>query len=168
MTRGLAVTWLALVLAACAPAEPESPRTLRASAAFTGPEAEVIEVLIYEIPPGTVIQQVVLIGPKGEVIAARDFTRSNAESGPGVVSGPSIGIGVTVGSSTGVNPSLSLGWQVSGGGPGRQSRRVAALIPLPDPAAYRASTEPWRVEVRHLDVTGAPQVLSLSAPRVGR
>ena len=168
MRASFASLVLLLILAGCAAPAPERPQVLRARAAFTGPEAEVVEVLVYEIPPGTVIQQVVLAGPDGQVLAAPALSRATSESGPGVISGPSIGVGVSGGSSSGVNPSLSLGWFLFGGGPGFKSDQIAARIALPDPAAYRETARAWRVEVRHLDVTGEARVLTLLAPVTGR
>ena len=156
----------ALVLAACAGDKPQSPRQVRAVAGFTGPEATKILVEVYEIPPGTAIERILLLGPGGERLAAPELRRSSSETGPGLLARPSIGVAVTGGSSSGVTPSLSLGYGVTrASGPDRKTRQVSATIALPDPAAYRAEAGSWRVEVHYLDVTGDARVLTLPAPR---
>ena len=55
-----------LVLAACSGDEPVSPTRLSASAGFAGPEPEVVEVRVFEIPPGTTVERILLLGPNGE------------------------------------------------------------------------------------------------------
>lgn len=166
MRRFAIVPLFGLVLAACAAGGPEQPRVLKAQAAVAGQEAAVVEVRVTEIPAGVVIERILLIGPGEQRLEADKLARSTRESGPGLVSRPGIGVAVTGGSSSGVNPSVSLGWQVTGGGPARHSRQVIARIPLPNPAAYRATAIGWRVEVHYDDVTGRRQVLTLPAPRI--
>jgi hypothetical protein len=153
-----------LVLAACAGDTTAPPRALEAEARLAGPEATAIEVRVRDIPAGTAVEQVLLIGPGGQRTAAPELVRSTSETGAGALSRPSIGFGVTGGSASGINPSISLGWSLTGG-PGRLSRRVGALIALPDPTGYRANPAAWRIEVRYSDVTGRAEVLSLPAPR---
>ncbi|MDH3790776.1 MAG: hypothetical protein OES41_03440, partial [Rhodospirillales bacterium] len=165
MSRFAIVSLIGLVLAACAAGGPEQPRVLTARAALEGPEAAVVEVRVTEIPPGVVVERILMIGPGGQRLDAEKLARSTSESGPGLVSRPGIGIAVTGGSSSGVNPSVSLGWHATGGGPGRHSQQITARIPLPSPAAYRAAGLGWRVEVHYSDVTGRRQVLTLPAPR---
>lgn len=161
----LALPILAVALAACADPVAQRPTVLRATAALGGPEAEVIEVWVSQIPPGTRVEQVVLIDPDGAVTAARETLWSDSESGPGQVSRPLIGIGVSGGSSGGIKPSLGLGWRVTGGGPSLRTSRLLARIPVADPEAYKSTAASWRVEVRYLDVTGAARVLSQAAPQ---
>jgi hypothetical protein len=154
------------VLVACAAGGPEQPRVLKARAALDGPEATVVEVRVTEIPPGVVVERILMIGPGGQRLEADKLARSTNESGPGLISSPGIGVAVTGGSSSGVNPSVSLGWHVTGGGPGWYSRQVTARIPLPNPTAYRTAARQWLVEVHYSDVTGRRQVLTLPAPRI--
>ena len=164
--RPLAVLLL-LFLASCARDEPVRPERLRAAAGFAGPEAEVVEVRVFEIPAGTTVERILLLGPDGERLEAAEFARSISESGPGFVARKGIGVAVSGGSSSGVQPSVSLNYGLTREpGVDRQTRRIVAAIPLADPAAYRAAAEDWRVEVHYSDVTGAPQVLSLPAPRI--
>lgn len=155
-----------LFLAACARETMGPPRTPKAEARLTGPEATAIEVRVLDMTAGTTVDQVLLIGPSGQRIAAPRLTHSSRESGAVVPSRPSIGFGVTGGSASPVNPSISLGWSLTGDGPACRSREVKALIVPPDPAAYRAAPEAWRIEVRYSDITGQTNVLSLPAPRL--
>ena len=166
MRRFAIVPLFSFLLAACATGGPEQPRVLKARAAVDGPEATVVEVRVTEIPPGVAVERVLMIGPGGQRLEAEKLIRSAREPGPGLVSRPGIGIAVTGGSSSRVNPSVGLGWHVTGGGPSRYSQQVAARIPLPNPAAYRATAIGWRVEVHYRDVTGRRQVLTLPAPRI--
>jgi len=166
MHRFAIVPLISFVLAACATGGPEQPRVLKARAALDGPEATVVKVTVTEIPPGVAVERILMIGPGGQRLEADKLARSTRESGPGLVSRPGIGIAVTGGSSSGVSPSVSLGWHATGGGRGRGSRQVTAVVPLPDPVAYRAKALQWRVEVHYSDVTGRRQVLALPAPRI--
>ncbi len=166
MGRFVIVPLFSFALAACAASGPEQPRVLKARAALEGPEAAVVEVKVTEIPPGVVVERILMIGPGGQRLEADELARSASESGPGLVSRPGLGIAVTGGSSSGVNPSVGIGWHVTGGGRGRRSRQVTAQIPLPDPAPYRSAAIGWRIEVHYSDVTGWRQVLTLPAPRI--
>jgi hypothetical protein len=166
MPRFAIVPILGVLLAACADGRPAPPRMLKAQATLAGPEAAAVEVGVTEIPPGVAVERILVIGPGGARLEAGQLSRATSEAGAGLVSRPSIGIAVTGGSSSGVNPSVSLGWQVTGGGRERRSRQVTAVVPLPDPAAYRATAAQWRVEVHYRDVTGQQQVLTLPAPRI--
>jgi len=119
------------------------------------------------MPPVTAIEEILVLGPDGERLAAPDLVHSTSETGPGFVARPGIGVAVTGGSSSGVTPSVSLGYGVTRkDGPSRRSRRVSATIALPDPAAYRANPAAWRAEVHHTDVTGERRVLTLPTPRL--
>lgn len=153
-----------LFLAACAGDQAEPPRALKAEARLNGPEATAIEVRVLDIPAGTRVERVLLIGPGGQRIEAPELNRSSRESGAGALSRPSIGFGVTGGSASRINPSISLGWSLTGNGPARRGREVSALIALPDPAAYRAVPAAWRIEVHHVDVTGQAKIITLPAP----
>lgn len=166
MRRFAIIQLIALMLAACGGQGPLRPRTLKAVAGFAGPEATAIEVRITEIPPGVHVERVVAVGPGGRLLAASELSRSERESGPGLTSRPSLGLAVTGGSSSGVTPSLSLGWNLSGGGPSRRSRQVTAQIPLPDPAAFASEAADWRIEVHYIDVADQSRVLALPAPKL--
>lgn len=162
------VPLLSLFLAACAGDAAEPPRALTAEARLTGPEAAAIEVRVRDIPAGTTVERVLLIGPDGQRTEAPELSLSGRESGARSGSGPSIGFGVTGGSASRISPSISLGWSLPGDGPARRSREVGAVIALPDPAAYRSAPEAWRIEVHHADVTGRAEVIRLPAPLLGQ
>ena len=152
---------IALVLAACAEKLPEPSRVMRASAALQAPSGEAVEVVVFDIPPGRRIEAVALIDAGGGRHAAPALAPAVRESGPGSVSNPLIGLGVRGGSSSGLKPSLSLGWNMtSGDDPGRRSRRVTARIPIADAGVYRAAAHKWRIEVIFLDITGERRSLS--------
>lgn len=158
----------ALVLTACAEERVRRPTTLLATATLPGPAHDVVEVVVYDIPSGTVLDRVWLKGPEGERVSGSPVGRSISETGPGVTKGLGIGIGVTGGSSSGVNPSIGIGYGVSGiGGPSRQSRQVTYVIPLPPDLGYVEDPRGWRIDVHYLDVTGAPQVRTIPAPLPG-
>lgn len=156
---------LVLLATACTGQQPRHPLSLRASAGFAGPDAMVVEVRVFEIPPGTSIERVVLLAPTGERLAARELVRSVRETGPGLIARPRVGLAVTGGSSSGVTPALSLGYGIARAqGSSLRTRQVSALITLPDPAAYRATAPQWRIEVHYVDVTGDSRVHRLPAP----
>jgi hypothetical protein len=166
MIRLAILCFVLLTLAACGTERPETPLRVRAATAFTGPEATAIEVHVYEMPPGTVIEEILVLGPDGERFAAAELVHSTSETGPGFVARPGIGVAVTGGSSSGVTPSVSLGYGVTRkDGPSRRSRRVSATVGLPDPAAYRTNWAAWRAEVHYTDVTSERRVLTLPTPR---
>jgi hypothetical protein len=153
-----------LLLAACAEGRPEPPAILQAAARLPGPAHEAIEVVVYDIPPGTQVEQVWLLGPAGERLSGDPVARSSGESGPGLVTGPTIGVGVTGGSSSGISPSVGIGWGVFGGGPSRQSRQITYLIALPPELAYDEAPRAWRIAVHYRDATGAVQVRDIPGP----
>ena len=154
----------ALLLDACAEERPEPPKILQVAARLPGPAHEAIEVTVYDIPPGTQVEQVWLTGPHGERLSGAAVARSRSETGPGLVTGPSVGIAVTGGSSSGINPSVGVGWGVTGGGPSKQSRRVTYLIALPADIGYQEAPRAWRIEVHYRDVTGTELVRSIPGP----
>jgi hypothetical protein len=152
---------IAIVLAACAETPPEPSRVMRVSAALQAPAGEAVEVVVFDIPPGRRIEAVALLDAGGSRHAAPALAPAVRESGPGSASNPLIGLGVRGGSSSGVKPSLSLGWNMTAGDdPGRRSRRVTARIPIPDAGVYRENARNWRIEVIFLDVTGERRSLS--------
>ena len=160
-----AVVLLAGFLGACAQAVPEAPPEVpRAAAAFTGPAANMVEVVVTHVPPGTEVERIALIGPSGQDIMAREMTLVRVKEGAAVV--PGYAVGASGGSSSGVDPYLGLGlsfWVFDD--PEAEGDRFTARIPLPDPQAYHAEAERWQVEVRSRDAAGTPQVLTIPAPR---
>lgn len=156
----------AIALGACAEERVQRPKTLLTAATLPGPAYEVVEVVVYDIPSGTLLDRIWLKGPEGERVQGAPVGRSTSETGPGVTQG--LGIGVSGGSSSGINPSISIGYGVSGiGGPSRQSRQVTYIIPLPPDLTYVEDPRGWHIDVHYLDVTGAPQVRTIPAPLPG-
>ena len=148
---------LLVLLTACAAEHPQ-PRPakfLRAEAVWQGPAPGMLEVRVYEIPPGTRVEAVVLLGPRGERLATRDFQTSTSESGPGVTGGP-------ISLSVGVNAIPRSG--ILGGRPGVLSQRKLARIALPADSRYLEAPRAWRIEVRHRDLLGEARVLTLPGP----
>ena len=165
--------WLGLaavagLLAACAgpaPKRPPPPQGVMAvSARLAMPPAPEVEISVANLPPGRYVEAIALIDPEGARYPARLSAPVTTTEG-GVKSGPTVGVGVRGGSSTGVQPSVTLGWNVSRGRTERTSRRVAARAIIPDPAAYREGAGRWRVEVAVIEVDGARRTLSFPAVR---
>jgi hypothetical protein len=140
------------------------PESLEVTAAFTGPAANMVEVVVTQVPPGIEVERIALIGPSGQDIMAREMTLVRVKEGPAVV--PSYAVGAAGGSSSGVDSFLGLGlsfWVFDD--PEAHGDRYVARIPLPDPPAYHAEAERWQIEVRSRDTAGTPQVLTVPAPR---
>lgn len=157
---------IALALAACGrePAPTPPPGAVAVSASLVG-DGAAVEVRVAGLTPGERVADVRLIGPDGRVLrpAGRRTLRSEAGSGH---AGSGVGVGVTGGSSSGINPFVTLSLDLLGGdgGPERRERRVVARIPLPDPAAYRENAADWRIEVDLVDVSGSERTRRLPAP----
>src|SRR3546814_17782462 len=106
----------------------------------------------------------------GGLEAAGRATRAGArevsarEAGSGGNAGPGVGIGARGGSSSGINPFISLGYVFGGDSEVRRSQRMTASIPLDDPAAYAQGYRDWRIELRYRDPLGEPQQISVPAP----
>jgi len=150
----------AALLAACSSAA-EKPRPMHVAVQA---EAETLDLSVENIPPGREITSLVLVDAAGNETPARDRRLITREEGRGGYSGPGVSVGATGGSSSGVNPFISLGYLFSGGDTTRRSRRMTAEIPLPDPAAYAAGYRDWRVVVRYRDQLGDAREVSIPAP----
>lgn len=129
---------------------------------LAAPPAQVVEVVVGHIPPGRRIERMTLIDPDGARYPARSLVPVTTTEG-GLRSGPNVGVGVTGGSSSGINPSISLGWNITQGEAERTSRRVEAQVPIPDPAAYRANPARWRIEIEFVEIDGERRRLSFPA-----
>ncbi len=163
---------VSLLLAACAARAPERPGFLHARPAPPGPTVPgvndgTVEVAVDGIPPGARIEAVTLLDPRGgrhpaEALTA--VTREGSSMAPGAV----LSLGVTIGSSSGIKPSLGLGLGTGLREYSTRDRRVIARVPLPDPAAFRDRPARWRLEVSYRDVTGSRRSLVLPLAAVGR
>lgn len=158
-TRVLLAILLAVTVG-CAETRPEPmPRTasfLRAVASLAAADRDVIQVSIYEIPPGTKIEEVVLLGPKGERVSTRDFITSTSKSGPGVTRGP-----ITFGFAYNARIPRE---DSRGGRPGVLSQRKLAFLTLPAQSRYRDAPTAWQIELRYRDQLGDPRILSVPPP----
>ena len=150
---------LTALLAACGTAEPPPPMHVSAEVV-----AETLGLSVTHIPPSREITALVLVDPGGQETPARDRQVITREEGGGGYAGPGVSVGATGGSSSGVNPFISLGYLFTGGDEPRRSQRMTAEIPLPDPAAYAAGYRDWRVVVRYRDQLGEPREVSIPAP----
>lgn len=148
------------LLAACGSAA-EKPRPMHVAVQV---EAQTLDLSVENIPPGREITSLVLVDAAGNETPARDRELITREEGRGGYAGPGVSVGATGGSSSGVNPFISLGYLFTGDGTTRRSRRMTAEIPLPDPAAYAAGYRDWRVVVRYRDQLDEAQEVRIPAP----
>ena len=173
MKRFCAIAAISLLLAACAARVPERPGFLHAQPAPPGRTApgaaaqgatgqsatgqgatSSVEIAVAGIPPGARVEAVALLDPRGGRHPAEALTATTLEGGTSSP-GAALSLGVTIGSSSGIKPSLGLGLGTGLRESGYRDRRVIARIPLPDPAAFRDRPARWRLEVTYLDVTGS-------------
>lgn len=126
-----------------------------------GATAGTVEVVLDDVPPGRAIDAVALIDPAGGRHPASALVETRRESGS-VRPAPSIGIGVTGGSSSGINPVVGLSLSLFGdrAEEGRSQRRVIARVPLGADAPGTDFTG-WRIAVSVTEVTGERRTLDL-------
>lgn len=148
------------LLGACAERE-APPRPMHISSQVVDQK---LAVTVDNIPAGREITELLLVDPAGGTTQARERELSTRETGSGGNAGPGVAVGATGGSSSGINPYISLGYIFSGSDRVERSRRLKGEIPLPDPAAYAAGYRDWRVEVRFRDQLGTPQSVQIPAP----
>ncbi len=173
--RSCAIAAVALLLAACAARAPERPGFLHAQPAPPGPgpgataqgATGTVEIAVAGIPPGARVEAVVLLDPRGGRHPAEALTAAALEGGT-VAPGAVLRLGVTIGSSSGIKPSLGLGLGTGLREHSTRDRRVIARVPLPDPAAFRDHPERWRLEVSYRDVTGSRRSLVLPLAGMAR
>ncbi len=177
LKRSCAIAVVSLLLAACAARTPERPDFLHAQPAPPGPAAQdatgqgatggTVEIAVAGIPPGTRIEAVALLDPQGGHHPAEALTVTTLE-GSTMAPGAVLSLGVTIGSSSGIKPSLGLGLGTALRETSYRDRRVIARVPLPEPAAFRDHPALWRLEVSYLDVTGSRRSLVLPVVGMGR
>jgi hypothetical protein len=170
--RSCAIAALCLLLAACAERTPERGGFLHAQAtrpdpAAAGADTGAVEITLADIPAGATVEALALFDPRGGRHPAETLTAATLEgdtSAPGAV----LGLGVSIGSSSGVKPSLGLGLGTGLSVTSYRSRKVRARIPLPDPVAFYDHPERWRLDVSYRDVTGSLRNLVLPVAGLGR
>ncbi len=163
---------VSLLLAACVDRAPERPGFLHAQPA-PGAAAQdatgTVEIAVAGVPPGARIEAVVLLDPRGGRHPAESLTAVTRE-GSTVSPGAVLRLGVTIGSSSGIKPSLGLGLGLGTAlrEHSYRDRWVIARVPLPDPAAFRDHPARWRLEVSYRDVTGSRRSLVLPLAGMAR
>ena len=177
MTRSCAIAAVALLLAACAARAPERSGFLHAQPVPPGPAAPgataqgasggTVEIAIAGIPPGARVEAVALLDPRGGRHPAEALTATTRE-GSTMAPGAVLSLGVTIGLSGGINPSLGLGLGTGLREDSTRERRIIARVPLPAPAAFRDHPARWRLEVSYRDVTGSRRTLVLPLAGTGR
>ncbi len=172
MQRSCAIAALCLLLAACAERGPERSGFLHAQAtrpdpATGGADNRAVEITLADIPAGATVEALALFDPGGGRHPAEALTATILE-GDTAAPGAVLSLGVSIGSSSGIKPSLGLGLGTGLGEHSYRSRQVRARIPLPDPAAFYDHPERWRLDVSYRDVTGSLRNLVLPVAGLGR
>ena len=178
MKRSCAIAALCLLLAACAERAPERSGFLHAQATRPDPAAggtpatggaddRAVEITLADIPAGATVEALALFDPRGGRHPAETLTAATLE-GDTAAPGAVLSLGVSIGSSSGIKPSLGLGLGTGLGETSYRSRQVRARIPLPDPAAFYDHPERWRLDVSYRDVTGSLRNLVLPVAGLGR
>jgi len=169
---------LGLLLAACAERTPERAGFLHAQATRPDPAAGgtsptggadngAVEITLADIPAGATVEALALLDTRGGRHPAEALTAATLEgdtASPGAV----FSLGVSIGSSSGIKPSLGLGLGTGLSETSYRSRQVRARIPLPDPLAFYDHPERWRLDVSYRDVTGSLRNLVLPVAGLGR
>ncbi|HWA43754.1 MAG TPA: hypothetical protein VHA10_11125 [Hypericibacter adhaerens] len=137
---------------------------LPVTARFLIDRPQTIEVSIRDAQPADRVQ---LVAPDGSVIDAyqldREFIQAT-ESGP---SGFNMGVGVSGGSSSGVQPSFGIGFPIFGSAPRSPQRdevQTKALIRVADMAAYRANWQKMVLRMYMGEKSVSPRKMEMAAP----
>lgn len=164
MRRGLAAALAMLLLAACAGSpESDGPPPMQARA-YPTPDREAVVVQVVNIPKGSEVTAIELRTPEGTLTPSERETRetvSRGESGQ-----PTIGVGATGGSASGVEPHLTLSFSLFdwfwGGDEGANGElesteggAVVARIPVPE--GRREAVTGKTVTITVEDVAGTPR-----------
>jgi len=170
--RFCAIAALCLLLAACAERVPEHSGFLHAQAtrpdpATGGTDNGTVEITLADMPAGATVEALALFDPRGGRHPAEALTAATLE-GDTAAPGAVLGLGVSIGSSSGIKPSLGLGLGTGLREHSYRDRRVIARVPLPDPAAFHGHPERWRLEVTYRDVTGSRRSLVLPLTGMAR
>jgi len=161
----LALIAATCLLAACAGPASKSPPPaglMEITARLAAPPAQSVEVEVTNVPPGRRIERITLIDPEGGRHPAAELVTVRATEG-GLTSGPRVGVGVSGGSSSGISPSIGLGWNVTGSQAERSTQKIEAQVPIPDPAAYQTDAPRWRIEIAFTEIEGETRTLTFPA-----
>lgn len=153
---------VSLALAACAgrPDQPPVPRVSAESVDY----GEAVEVRISDLTPSTRVGEIRLLAPDGRAFAAE--SRRTLRGVAGTSARPSVGVGATGGSQSGVNPGISLSLPLLNWSWARaDERRIRAVVArIPVPADYRTGEGAWHVEVELIDAVGQETTRRTRAP----
>jgi hypothetical protein len=111
--------------------------------------------------------RVQLVAPDGSVADAYQLDRNFIHAEDSGSSGFNFGVGVSGGSSSGVQPSFGIGFPIFGGAPNSPQRdevQTKALIRVPDMAAYRANWQHTTVRIYLGDKSVSPRKMEMAAP----
>jgi hypothetical protein len=149
-----------LAIAACTEQRPgaQPGRDLAWQTAFLG---DAIRVTLDSSGGTYQVDSVALVDPDGREILAREITRETVEGVP--YGGPSVGVGGAGGSSGGGAVGVGISLPLGGSGYGTQ-RRTIAIIPVPDPIAYRLDTLRWSIVARMSSSNGAAYTATIPPP----
>lgn len=151
-----ALAWIAACSSAGSGPPPQGgPRLL----AGLNADGAAVELLVEDLPPGAAIREVWLDGPQDARLSGLLLGETLGPEAPGGSARPAVGIGATGGSSSGIDPSVSLSWGPTAPGSLGHWRDSHWLIPVP--AALRPSLPGggWRVELHYLDADGIARVM---------
>ncbi len=149
----LALLLLALAVGACAGDRNEAVRT-RVSADLDRAANE-IRATVSGLRPSEAVESFRLVGP--DDVRHMPRRRIRSEHVAGTQSNPTVGVQARGGSASGIDPGLSLSFDLLdwtwGRSETRTQRSVTAVFAVPE--AYRARPEAWHVEAVITDPTGA-------------
>lgn len=117
------------------------------------------------------VQQVMLVSPSGQEIAAKNITRYTADADdPYYYDRPAFGLGGFGGSHhSGVSLGIGMAFPLGSSPPpedfDRHYARTVAVLYLPDPKAYRRNADRWSVQARLVDPAEVAYTVTFPAPR---
>ena len=117
-----------------------------------------VEVFVEDLPPGAVIREVWLAGPDGERLSGVILGETQGPKAPGGAR-PAVGVAARGGSSSGIDPSVSLSWGPERRGPAAYWRSSHWLVPVPPAQRPSLAVGGWRAELHYLDADGIGRVM---------
>lgn len=137
---------------------------LPVTAKFLVDRPDTIEVSIRDAQAADRVQ---LVAPDGSLADAYQLDRETIHAQDTGSSGFNFGVGVSGGSSSGVQPSFGIGFPLFGGAPNSPQRdevQTKALIKVSDMAAYRANWQHMIVRIYLGENSVSPRKMEMAAP----
>jgi len=137
---------------------------LPVTARFLIDRPDTIEVSIQDAQAADRVQ---LVLPDGSSTDAYQLDREFIHATDTGSTGVNLGVGVSGGSSSGVQPSFGIGFPIFGGTPNSPQRdevHSKALIRVPDMAAYRASWQRMILRITLGEKSVSPRKMEMAAP----